>query len=66
MDEKEMIDNLVKMLDAGVTNGIGHVNVDTDEMVSGETVETMGCVDCSKNPFACSVPTLHEGLDGEE
>ncbi len=66
MDQKEMIDNLVKMLDAGVANGVGHVNVDTDELTSGKTVETMGCADCSKNPFACSVPTLHDGLDGQE
>ena len=30
MDEKTMIDDLVKMLDAGMTEGVGHVNVDYD------------------------------------
>ena len=29
-------------------------------------VETMGCTDCSRTPLACSVPTLHQGLDDYE
>ena len=64
MDEKQMIDDLVKMLDSGMANGVGHVNVDVDEQISGsKNVETMGCTDCSRTPLACSVPTLHQGLD---
>ena len=31
MDQKSMIDDLVAQLDAGMTNGVGHVNVDVDE-----------------------------------
>ena len=64
MDEKSAIDDLVKMLDSGMLNGVGHVNVDYDE-TSGQSknVQTMGCTDCSRTPLACSVPTLHEGLD---
>ena len=64
MDEKAMIDDLVKMLDAGMAQGVGHVNVDTD--LSGndsKNVQTMGCSDCSRTPLACSVPTLQDGLD---
>lgn len=64
MDEKNMIDDLVRMLDSGMTNGVGHVNVDFD--AAGEqlkNVQTMGCTDCSRTPLACSVPTLEEGLD---
>ena len=64
MDEKAMIDDLVKMLDSGMTQGVGHVNVDTDEAnTDNKNVQTMGCTDCSRTPLACSVPTLHEGLD---
>lgn len=62
-DEK-MVDDLVKMLDSGFSNGVGHVNVGQD--VAEEallTVQTMGCTDCSRTPLACSVPTLHDGLD---
>lgn len=64
MDEKSMIDDLVKMLDSGMASGVGHVNVDFDEN-SGDSknVQTMGCTDCSRTPLACSVPTLHQGLD---
>ncbi|MBE5866758.1 MAG: hypothetical protein E7292_11220 [Lachnospiraceae bacterium] len=64
MDEKQMIDDLVKMLDSGMANGVGHVNVSTDtEEKQSANVQTMGCTDCSRTPLACSVPTLHEGLD---
>ena len=64
MDEKTMIDDLVKMLDSGMTNGVGHVNVDTDTSEKeSKNVQTMGCTDCSRTPLACSVPTLEQGLD---
>ncbi len=67
MDEKQRVEDLIKQLDAGFENGVGHVNVDVDASVTGDkSVETMGCADCSKNPLACSVPTLHDGLDAEE
>lgn len=66
MDEKAMIDDLVKMLDSGITNGVGHFNVDVTDEDAAKTVQTMGCTDCSRTPLACSVPTLHEGLDGIE
>lgn len=58
------VEELVKMLDSGMAMGVGHVNVDTD-LASDEAarVQTMGCTDCSRTPLACSVPTLHQGLD---
>ena len=62
-DEK-MVDELVAMLDNGVVNGVGHVNVQNDPAEESlMTVDTMGCTDCSRTPLACSVPTLHQGLD---
>lgn len=64
MDEKSMIDDLVKMLDSGMAKGVGHVNVDVDGAgKQSKNVQTMGCTDCSRTPLACSVPTLQEGLD---
>ena len=62
MDEKAMIDDLVKMLDSGMGQGVGHVNVDTGAE-QAKTVQTMGCTDCSRMPLACSVPTPQQGLD---
>ncbi len=63
MDNKK-IDDLIQMLDSGMAMGVGHVNVDTDDSANeAKTVQTMGCTDCSRTPLACSVPTLHEGLD---
>ena len=65
-DEK-MVDELVAMLDNGVVNGVGHVNVQNDPAEESlMTVDTMGCTDCSRTPLACSVPTLHQGLDDYE
>ncbi len=64
MDEKSMIDDLIKMLDSGVANGVGHINVDSNDTGhKSKEVQTMGCTDCSRTPLACSVPTLHQGLD---
>ncbi len=65
MDNKDkMIDDLIKMLDGGMEQGVGHMNVEFDENASeAKTVQTLGCTDCSKNPMACSIPTLHEGID---
>ncbi len=64
MDNQKMIDDLVKMLDQGMKSGVGHVNVDYDaESKESKNVQTMGCSDCSRTPLACSIPTLHEGLD---
>ena len=64
MDEKNMVDDLVKMLDSGMAMGVGHVNVDYDESKEeSKNVQTMGCTDCSRTPLACSVPTLEDGLD---
>ncbi len=64
MDEKTMVDDLVKLLDEGMLNGVGHINVDYDTATKeSKNVQTMGCTDCSRTPLACSVPTLHQGLD---
>jgi hypothetical protein len=64
MNEKMTIDDLVKMLDSGMENGVGHINVNCDEEEQqAKRVQTMGCSDCSRTPLACSVPTLHQGLD---
>ncbi len=67
MDDKQMIDDFIKMMDSGMAQGVGHVNVDVDDNAdNSKNVQTMGCTDCSRTPLACSVPTLHEGLDGLE
>ena len=64
MDNEKMIEDLVKMLDSGMAQGVGHVNVEFDaNNKKSKDVQTMGCSDCSRTPLACSVPTLHEGLD---
>ena len=62
MDEDKMIDDLVKMLDSGMTEGVGHVNVDYDQEVESKNVQTMGCTDCSRTPLDCSVPPLEQGV----
>ncbi|MDE6749027.1 MAG: hypothetical protein K2K21_08210 [Lachnospiraceae bacterium] len=64
MDENQMIDDFIKMLDSGMAQGVGHVNVNVDDKSNNsKDVQTMGCTDCSRTPLACSVPTLEDGLD---
>lgn len=60
----DQIDDLVAFLDGSIASGVGHLNVDVDEsQVEQRSTLTMGCTDCSRTPLACSVPTLHQGLD---
>ncbi|MBQ3786376.1 MAG: hypothetical protein II799_03790 [Lachnospiraceae bacterium] len=62
--DDKMLDDVVAMLDSQMKNGTGHVNLDYSEKAeSPKSVETMGCADCSRTPLACSIPTLHQGLD---
>ena len=64
MDQNKMIEDLVAMLDSGMSKGVGHINADVRDDIEGtKEVQTMGCSDCSRTPLACSVPTLHQGLD---
>lgn len=66
MNQDKIIDDLIKMLDGGVADGVGHVNVEYDESAAeAKNVQTMGCPDCSKNPMACSIPTMHRGIDDD-
>ena len=60
----DQIDDLVALLDGSFGAGVGHLNVEVDEnQTEARSTETMGCTDCSRTPLACSVPTLHQGLD---
>ena len=64
MDNNQMVEDFIKMMDSGMAQGVGHVNVDVDvNSEDAKNVQTMGCTDCSRTPLACSVPTLHDGLD---
>ncbi len=62
-DKLSNVDDIVSMLDNMVGSGVGHINVSVDENQDGKSVETMGCTDCAKGDLACSIPTLHEGID---
>lgn len=67
MNEKDMIEDLIRLLDSDVSKGVGHINVEMDDTSTDtKNVQTMGCTDCSRTPLACSVPTLHQGLEDYE
>lgn len=75
MDNKskgDMINDIVAMLDNSIAKGVGHMNISADEINDTDTgavqrsVEQLGCLDCAKGDLACSVPTLHEGIDSDE
>lgn len=57
------VDDLVAMLDDMISKDHGHINVSVDPDLVGKSVETLGCTDCAKGDLACSIPTLHEGID---
>ncbi len=65
---QKKIEDIVAMLDSFMAEGGGHMNITegTGSEDTEKTVTTMGCLDCAAGNLACSVPTLHQGLDGQE
>ena len=64
MDDKR-IDDIVAFLDGSTQKVVGHLNVEVNGDSTERSVETLGCIDCSKGNLACQVPTLHEGIDDQ-
>ena len=60
------IDELIRLLDEGTAQGVGHVNIACAPDAETDVTIQTGCPDCLAVPLACSVPTLHEGLDRKE
>lgn len=58
MDKDKMIDDIVAMLDAGVTKGQGHINVKVEKEQDVEKQVVNGDCECSINSMACAVPTM--------
>lgn len=67
-ENQKKIEDIVAMLDSFMAEGGGHMNITEGTLSDGtdKSVTTMGCLDCAAGNLACSVPTLHEGLDSEE
>lgn len=63
MTEKERVDQIVAMLDSFVSEGGGHMNVTVEDVDGKEQVTNTLSVDSCNGKTACSVPTLHKGID---
>lgn len=65
--DNNKIDDIVSMLDNLMAAEGGHVNVtvDTNAPAADKKVQTNNSLACN-GQMACSVPTLHVGLDGDE
>jgi hypothetical protein len=64
MDKEKMIEDIISMLDNGVQNGEGHINVKMEENQQSAKQVVRGCSECSVNATACSIPTSE--LPGDE
>ena len=65
--DNSKVDDIVSMLDNLMAADGGHVNVvvDNSAPATEKTVQTNNSLACN-GQMACSVPTLHVGLDGDE
>lgn len=64
--DNNKVDDIVAMLDKLMGNDGGHVNVKVnDDAAKAPEIQTNNSLECAGN-MACSVPTLHVGLDGNE
>lgn len=72
--EDKRIDDLVAMIDGFMSTGGGHMDVITNEngdihtkTTVAETITITPSLECTPgHNMACGVPTLFEGLDGEQ
>ena len=65
MDDNKMIDDLVKMLDSGMMQGVGHVNVDTDSSMFSARCERLAFL-TSVRCVACSLTISYVGCNGKD
>lgn len=73
-DSKDtQIDDIVSMLDQFMSSNGGHMNIQISEdgtihadKTMAKSVTTMKSMDCAAGDLACNVPTLFEGMDGDE
>ena len=69
MDNEKKIDDIVSMIDQFMGSNGGHLNVsvaDANNADLQKTTRTTNTLECAAGNLACNVPTLHNGLDGEE
>jgi hypothetical protein len=67
MENKDMIEDIITLLDSSVLKGVGHLNITAlDSQCTDRIVDQLGCVDCENSNLACNIPTLHEGIDTTE
>ena len=63
MTQEQMIEDLIKTLDSGITRGVGHVNVTvTDDAKESCSVSTMGCSACAQTPLNSATPATSSKL----
>ncbi len=68
MTQKDQVEQLVEMLDSFMEGGGGHMNITVEQSCEDliPQIDIYKSLDCSKNPMACAVPTLHQGIDEEK
>ncbi|MBP1544733.1 MAG: hypothetical protein J6A16_11620 [Oscillospiraceae bacterium] len=57
---------LAEMLDRLCADGSAHINVSALGGGDDITEKTMNSTECCTGNMACSVPTLHRGIDDDE
>lgn len=70
-NEKELIDDIVAMLDQSTSEGVGHLNISVDKNMNdiakfNKSVNTLSSTDCASGDMACKIPNLLEGLDDSQ
>jgi len=69
MDNEKRIDDIVTIIEQFMEGNGGHLNVsvpDINNVSLQKTIQTTNTLECATGNLACNVPTLHDGLDGEE
>ena len=64
MNGNRQIEDIIKMLDSCVTDGVGHINLQVNPQDGEELqVESIRSNDCSLGNQACAIPNMHNSVD---
>lgn len=68
MEDWQKVDDIVARLDRFMAQGGGHMNIFVEKDLPPEmdvVLEECQSTDCSAVDMACSVPTIHQGIDDD-
>lgn len=66
MNNKQVVSDIIAMLDSSISEGVSHINVTVNEEGTvnlEKTTKKTSSGDCEEGDLACKIPNLLEGVE---